>query len=51
MVESLLAILTKRRSQMFYMPIDVHSVTHVASKSASSRMCNIVNQLSKHYFS
>ena len=46
MVENLLEILSKRRSQMFYKPIDdVHSVTDVADESISSiSMWNIVNQ-------
>ena len=35
-VESLLEILTKRRSQVFYNLIDVHSVTNVIEESISS---------------
>ena len=52
MVESLLEILTKRRIQTFYKPIDVYFVTNVIGESISSiRMWNIVNQLGKHNFS
>ena len=44
-VESLLEILTKRRSQAFYKLIDAHSVTNVIGESISSiRMWNFVNQ-------
>ena len=44
-LESLLEILTKRRSQAFYKLIDVHSVIDVIGESISSmRMWNIVNQ-------
>ena len=35
-VESLLEILTNRRSQVFYKLIDVHSVTNVIGESISS---------------
>ena len=43
-VDSLLEILTKRRSQAFYTFIDVHSVTNVLGKIISSiNMWNIVN--------
>ena len=35
-VESLLEILTKRRSQAFYKLIDVHSVTNVIGENISS---------------
>ena len=52
MVESLLEILTKRRSQVFYKPVDVHSVTNAIGESISSiTMWNIVNQLGKFDFS
>ena len=45
MLESLLEILTKRKSQAFYKLIDVHSVIDVIGESISSmRMWNIVNQ-------
>ena len=48
-VESLLEILTNRRSQAFYKLVDVHSVTNVIGKSISSiRMWNIVNQEGKY---
>ena len=44
MVESLLEILTKRRSETFYKLIDVHSVTNVFGEIISSiNMWNIVN--------
>ena len=44
-VESLLEILTNRRSQAFYKLIDIHSVTNVIGESISSkRMSNIVYQ-------
>ena len=44
MVESLLEILTKRRSQAFYKLTDVHSVTNVLGEIISSiNMWNIVN--------
>ena len=36
MVESLLKILTKGRSQAFYKLVDVHSVTNILGKSISS---------------
>ena len=42
MVESLLETLPKRRSQMFYKPVDMHSVTNAIS------IWNIVNQLGKY---
>ena len=45
MVESLLEILTKRRSQIF------HSVTNVGESVSSITMYNIVNQLCEHDFS
>ena len=47
MLESLLEILTKRRSQTF----DVHAVTNVGEIISSITMYNIVNQLGKYYFS
>ena len=51
MVESLREILTKRRSQTFYKPVDVQSVTNAICESISSiRIWNIVNQLGKHDF-
>ena len=44
-VESLLEILTKRRSQTFYKLTDVHSATNVTEESISSmQMWNIANQ-------
>ena len=44
MVESLLEILTKRRSEAFYKLTDVHSVTNVLGEIISSiNMWNIVN--------
>ena len=43
---------TKRRTQMFCKPIDVHSVTNAIGEIVSSiSMWNIVNQLGKHDFS
>ena len=52
MVESLLEILTKRRSQSFYKPIDVRNVTKAKGEVVSSVSAwNIVNQLGKHDFS
>ena len=36
MVESLVEILTKRRSQVFYKPVDVHSVTNAIGEFTSS---------------
>ena len=51
MLESLLETLTKRRSQSFCKPIDVHSVTNAKREIVSSTsMWNIVNQLGKHDF-
>ena len=35
-VESLLEVLTERRSQVFYKLIDVHSVTNVIGENISS---------------
>ena len=44
MAESLLEILTKRRSHAFYKLIDVHSVTDVLVEIISSiSMWNVVN--------
>ena len=53
MVGSLLKLLTKRRSQTFYEPLDVHSVMNFVGKSISSiSMLNIVEyHLGKHDFS
>ena len=52
MVESVLEVLTKRRSQTFYKNIDIHSVTNAIGESISSiSMWNIVNQLGKQDFS
>ena len=43
-VESLLETLTKRRSQTFYRPIDLHSVKNAVGKGISTiSKCNIVN--------
>ena len=45
MVESLLEILTKRRNQVLYKSLDVHSMTNAIGKSISSiSIWNIVNQ-------
>ena len=44
-MESLLEMLTKRRSQSFYKLVDVHFVTKFIGESISSiSMWNIVNQ-------
>ena len=52
MVKSLLEMLTKKRSQTFYMPLDVHSAITVVGESISSiSVGNIVKQLGNHYFS
>ena len=52
MVESLLEILTKRKSQKFYKLIDFHSVANDKGEVVSSiSMWKIVNQLGKHDFS
>ena len=52
MVKSLLEILIERRNQMFYKPIDVHSVKNVVGEGISSIIkWNTVNQLDKHDFS
>ena len=52
MVESLLQILTKRRSQTFYKPANIHSVANTTAESISSIVIwNIVNGLSKYDFS
>ena len=49
--ESLLEILTKRRSLAFYKLIDVHSVINVIEESIFSiSMWNIVNQQGKYDF-
>ena len=51
-VESLLVMLTKRRSQTFCKPADVHSVTYDAGESIFSiSMWDIMNQLGKQDFS
>ena len=51
MVESLLEILTKRRSQAFYKLIDVHSVTNVLGEIIYLRkMWNIMNLQGKYDF-
>ena len=51
MVESLIEISTKRRSQVLYRFIDVHDVTNVIGEGISSRsMRNIVNQFGKYDF-
>ena len=45
MVENLLEILSKRRNQVFYKHVDIHSVTYVLGESILSiSMWNIVNQ-------
>ena len=52
MVESLLEILTKRKSQTFYKTVDVHFVTNAKGKNISSvSIWNIVNHLGKYFFS
>ena len=52
MAESLREILTKRRSQTFCKPVDVHFVTNAIGKSISSiSIWNIVNQLGRYDFS
>ena len=52
MVESLLQRLTKRRSQAFRKPVDVHSDSYDAGESIFSGIIwNIVNQLGKQHFS
>ena len=44
LVENLLEMLPKRRSQKFYKPVDVHSVTNAIGESISSiSIWNIVN--------
>ena len=51
MLESLLEILIKRRSQSFYKPIDVHSVTNAVGEGISSiSTSNTVNQSGKFFF-
>ena len=50
-VESLLEILTKRRSQVFDKHIDVHFMTNFIGESISSiSMLNITNQSGKYDF-
>ena len=52
MVESSLQILTKRRSQAFYKPVDVHSVRNAIGKGlTSTNIWNIGNQLGKYDYS
>lgn len=52
MVESLLERLTKRRSQTFRKPVDVHSDSYDAGESIFSVIIwNFVNQLGKQHFS
>ena len=52
MVESLLEIFTTRRLQLFYKPIDLHSLTNTADEGISSiSRLNTVNQLRKYDFS
>ena len=49
---SLLEMLTKKKSQVFYQPVDIQSLTNAIGKSVSSRsILNIVNQLDKYDFS
>ena len=48
----MLEILTKRRSQAFYKPVGVHSVTNAIGESIPSiSIWNIVNKLVKYDFS
>ena len=52
MAESLLEILTKRKSQTFYKPVDVNSVTNATGESIYSiGIWNIVYQFDKYDFS
>ena len=52
MVDILLEILTKRRSQTFFKPVDVHYVTNAMGESISSiSIWNIMNQLGRYDFS
>ena len=52
MVEGLLEILTKGRSQMFCQPVDVHCVANAVDESISLiSNWNIVNPLGRHVFS
>ena len=52
MVESLLEMLTKRRSQTFCKPVDVHFVTNVIGESIYSiSIWNILNHLGRYDFS
>ena len=45
-------LLTERRSQAFYKPVDVHSVRNAIGESISStRIWNIGNQLGKYVYS
>ena len=48
----LLEILTRRRSETFYEPLDLQSVTNAVGEGIySTGQWNIVNELSKHDFS
>ena len=52
MVESLPEILTKRRIQAFFKPVDLHFVTNAIGETTSSvSFWNIVNQLGQYDFS
>ena len=52
MVESLLESLTKGKCQIFYKPIDAHSVTNIVGESISTiSWQNIFNQFGKHNIS
>ena len=52
MVESLLEILTERRSQAFYKPVDVHSVRNAIGDSIfSTSIWNIWNQIGRYDYS
>ena len=45
-------LLTERRSQAFYKPVDVHSVRNAIGEGISStRIWNIGNQLGKYVYS
>ena len=51
MLDSLIEVLTKRISHMFYKFMDVHYETNVISESISSiGISKIVNRLGKHEF-
>ena len=52
MVESLIVMLTKKRGQSIYKPIDLQFVINIVGKRISLvSKWNIVNQLGKHDFS